>query len=400
MSDLADKYKKAWLLIVDDNAANVALLEKMLKRAGYENVESTTDSRQARDMFVARNHDLILLDIRMPHLDGYDVMQQLSELTEDDFLPVLVLTAQTDMETRLKALEAGARDFLNKPVDQAEALNRIRNLLEVRLLNKEIRGQNARLEDIVAERTEDLRRAMEMAEQSNTAKSEFLSIISHELRTPLNAIIGFSDIIEKQMFGEIEERYRDYSGEINVSARQLLELINNILDVTNAMSGQTDLDETDVDVGPALQQVQAGLDRELSEKDIQLAVILDDDLPRLHCDSDLISRACRNLLSNCIKFSNDGGKVEIAVAKAAGGGMTFSFRDEGSGIAADELPRIIVPFGQSDTALSRSTEGAGIGLTLAISFIELHDGELQIDSEPGVGTTVNVKFPGSRCNLA
>ena len=397
MSTLPEKFQNAGLLIVDDNPANVALLQKMLKRAGYLNVESTTDSRLAKDMYDKGRHDLVLLDIRMPHVDGYEVMAQLKEISVDDYAPVLVLTAQTDMETRLKALEAGARDFLNKPVDQAEALNRIRNLLEVRLLHKEVREYNARLEETVAERTLDLRRAMEMAQSANTAKSEFLSIISHELRTPLNAIIGFSDIIEKQMFGEISEQYQDYSGEINISARQLLELINNILDVTNAMSGQTDIEETDIDLAQAIGVVIDGLKQEIADRKIDLTITVDDDLPVLRADRDMIERACRNLLSNSIKFSDVGGVVDITAGLSKFGGVTLTFRDEGCGIDEKDLPKIIVPFGQSDTALNRSTEGAGIGLTLAISFIELHDGVLGIDSQPDVGTTVSVNFPGERC---
>jgi len=397
MSTLPEKFQNAGLLIVDDNPANVALLQKMLKRAGYLNVESMTDSRLAKDMYDKGRHDLVLLDIRMPHVDGYEVMAQLKEISVDDYAPVLVLTAQTDMETRLKALEAGARDFLNKPVDQAEALNRIRNLLEVRLLHKEVREYNARLEETVAERTLDLRRAMEMAQSANTAKSEFLSIISHELRTPLNAIIGFSDIIEKQMFGEISEQYQDYSGEINISARQLLELINNILDVTNAMSGQTDIEETDIDLAQAIGVVIDGLKQEIADRKIDLTITVDDDLPVLRADRDMIERACRNLLSNSIKFSDVGGVVDITAGLSKFGGVTLTFRDEGCGIDEKDLPKIIVPFGQSDTALNRSTEGAGIGLTLAISFIELHDGVLGIDSQPDVGTTVSVNFPGERC---
>jgi signal transduction histidine kinase len=396
MSNLEEKYQNAWLLIVDDNPANVALLEKMLTRAGYLNVESTTDSRLAKSMYEQRFHDLVLLDIRMPHMDGYEVMQQLKDVSVDDYAPVLVLTAQTDMQTRIQALEAGARDFLNKPVDQAEALNRIRNLLEVRLLHKEMREYNIRLEEVVTERTVDLRRAMEMAEAANEAKSEFLSIISHELRTPLNAIIGFSDIIEQQMFGDIGERYRDYSGEINTSGKHLLELINNILDVTNAMSGQTTLDETDVNISNVISLTKDKLAAEIAASDINLSLEMGDQPSVFRGDQVLIERIFRNLLSNSIKFSEQGGDVEIAIARSPGGGIDVVFRDNGCGVDEKDLPRIVVPFGQGDTAFSRSKEGAGIGLTLAISFVELHQGTLRIDSVLNEGTTVTVNFPGSR----
>ncbi|MBT3787264.1 MAG: response regulator [Alphaproteobacteria bacterium] len=397
MRELDEKYQNAWLLIVDDNPANVALLEKMLKRSGYRNVESTTDSRLAKGMYEERRHDLVLLDIRMPHFDGYQIMEQLKEVSSEDYAPVLVLTAQTDMETRIKALEAGARDFLNKPVDQAEALNRIRNLLEVRLLHKEVSRHNHELEEIVAERTTDLRRAMELAETADKAKSEFLAIMSHELRTPLNAIIGFSDIIEQQLFGEIGDQYRDYSGEINSSGKQLLELINNILDVTRAISGETDLDETELDLAAIISIVRDGLSTEISEQNIDLTITLVENLPALRGDHELIERTFRNLLSNSVKFSDHDGKVEVSLIKTAGGGVNVLFEDYGCGIDDQDLPRIIVPFGQSDSEFNRSKEGAGIGLTLAISFIELHDGKLSIDSQPGEGTIVTASFPGNRC---
>lgn len=144
------------ILIVDDQIVNVRLLEKILKQAGYLHIYSTVDSRQVLTMYQEHDIDVLLLDIRMPHLDGFQVMQQLSTELVTDYLPILVLTAELTPETRSQALSGGAKDFLAKPFDRLEALQRIRNILEVRLLHKRVKEQNKRLEEKVKERTHQL----------------------------------------------------------------------------------------------------------------------------------------------------------------------------------------------------------------------------------------------------
>ncbi len=156
MEMIAKHILQAHILIVDDNDANVALLRKVLRTAGYENISSVTDPRLVRAAFEAERHDLILLDIRMPYMDGFEVMAELKPLVHDDYLPILVLTAQTDDKTRIRALQEGAKDFLQKPFETVEVLNRIRNMLEVRLLHKQVRDQNLILEQKVHERTREL----------------------------------------------------------------------------------------------------------------------------------------------------------------------------------------------------------------------------------------------------
>ena len=156
MSTLPEHFRKANILIVDDNPTNVVLLERILESAGYEDVTGESDSRKVKSLYEKNRYDLILLDIRMPHMTGHDVMDALRKVAGTDYLPILVLTAETDQETKLKALSGGAKDFLHKPFDRLEALNRIQNMLEVRLLHKELRSQNDILEEKVRERTQQL----------------------------------------------------------------------------------------------------------------------------------------------------------------------------------------------------------------------------------------------------
>lgn len=147
------------ILIVDDQALNVKLLERILDQAGYKNVYSTIDSREAVPLFLKHNIDILLLDIRMPHLDGFEVMELLNDIVKDDYLPVLVLTAELTSETRGKALGNGAKDFLTKPFNQLEVLQRIHNILEVRLLHKRLKNYNQTLESEVRKRTAELERS-------------------------------------------------------------------------------------------------------------------------------------------------------------------------------------------------------------------------------------------------
>ena len=156
MSTLPSHIQNARVMIVDDNLTNVMLLQRLLEAEGYTHVEGVTDPREVLGLYQAQPYDLVLLDIRMPHLDGYEVMGQLREISDGDYLPVMVLTAQTDQETKIKALDAGAMDFLHKPFDRVEALTRIRNMIEARLLHSQVRDQNALLEERVRERTREL----------------------------------------------------------------------------------------------------------------------------------------------------------------------------------------------------------------------------------------------------
>src|SRR3990172_8022363 len=183
--------KGARILIVDDEAANVRLLERLLERGGFTNLKGTTDSRQAVPLFVEFQPDLILLDLLMPHKDGFQILEDLKPLIPDGaYLPVLVLTADVSWETKRKALGAGAKDFVIKPFDATEVLLRIGNLLETRFLYLEIQGQNEQLETKVRERTQQLLQAEKLA-----TLGELIAGIAHELNNPLCAMVGHAQLL-------------------------------------------------------------------------------------------------------------------------------------------------------------------------------------------------------------
>ncbi|CAA7614638.1 Signal transduction histidine kinase [Candidatus Terasakiella magnetica] len=246
-------------------------------------------------------------------------------------------------------------------------------------------------------RTEQtLRDARDEAERGNRAKATFLANISHELRTPLNAIIGFSEMMKHEIFGPLEPvGYRTYIDDIHESGQHLLELINDILDMSKAEAGMTDLSESPVDVTDIIRISIRLLARRAQSAGITLVDTLPPDLPPLQADERRMRQIMLNLLSNAVKFSDDGGSVTVSV-EIDQAGMRIIVSDTGIGMTQEELGRVMEPFVQADTRLSRKYEGSGLGLPLTKALVTAHGGTLTLESAPGLGTTATVSFPPGR----
>lgn len=241
-----------------------------------------------------------------------------------------------------------------------------------------------------------LREAKDEAERGNRAKNTFLANISHELRTPLNAIIGFSEMMKHEIFGPLEpSSYRAYVDDIHESGMHLLELINDILDMSKAEAGMTDLIESAVHVPDLIHIVVRLLARRAENAGITLREDLPDKLPLLLADERRLRQIILNLGSNAVKFTDDGGTVTIGAA-AGPDGFVVTVSDSGIGMTAEDMVRVMEPFVQADTRLSRKYEGSGLGLPLTKALVGAHGGVLRLDSEVGRGTTVTVTFPPSR----
>ncbi|NVK20132.1 MAG: HAMP domain-containing histidine kinase [Methylocystaceae bacterium] len=238
--------------------------------------------------------------------------------------------------------------------------------------------------------------AVAVAEASSRAKTDFLANMSHELRTPLNAIIGFSDFIRHEIRGPIEPAaYKNYVDDIHLSGKHLLKLINDILDISRIGSGEVRLSEEVFDLNQMLDDALRMMAPQAGRKSITLKSELADNL-RLKGDRRRIKQISLNMLSNAIKFSRDKAEVSVSAYKDAQGRLVMSFKDYGIGMSRDETESALTPFVQVQTSLSRQYEGTGLGLPLAKSLTQLHDGTLEIISEPGVGTEVIVTFPKER----
>ena len=247
------------------------------------------------------------------------------------------------------------------------------------------------------EANEALIAAKEQAEFASRSKSDFLANISHELRTPLNAIIGFSDLMKVEIFGPVgSPKYLEYARDINASGVHLLELINDILDLSKIEAGKAELHAENVDVMRVLRICLILIKERARIGGVEIEYDAAPDLPALHADERKLKQIMINLLSNAVKFTPAGGKVTVSIRAHSEDGYVFQVADTGIGISPDDIPKAMAQFSQIDSELDRKYEGTGLGLPLSKALVELHGGTLELKSEVAVGTTVTVRFPADR----
>jgi two-component system cell cycle sensor histidine kinase PleC len=252
----------------------------------------------------------------------------------------------------------------------------------------DLRASQQRLAELAGKYAEEKTRA----EEANQAKSKFLANMSHELRTPLNAIIGFSEIMESGMFGPLgAEKYNEYCSDIRGSGQYLLEVINDILDMSKIEAGRIRLDFEDLDLETLLEESMRVVSTRAQDKKITLTSRISPDL-ELRADRRAIKQIALNLLSNAVKFTPGGGQV-IVRGRTTDEHVTLSIADSGIGIARDALTRLGRPFEQVESQLTKSHQGSGLGLAIAKSLVELHGGSMRIRSRLGQGTLVVVRLP-------
>ncbi len=252
------------------------------------------------------------------------------------------------------------------------------------------------LQDITREKRNQaaLQHALEENEAANRAKSRFLATMSHELRTPLNAIIGFSEMMNAELLGPLgNKRYVDYAGSINESGRYLLDLINDILDMSKIEAGKYELVHEPVNVVKALRLACHMVENTVREKGLNLVFNNQNDIAVIEADRRAFMQIMLNLLSNAVKFTESGGSVTITISEHTENRISIAVSDTGIGIPADKLHRIGQPFEQISSAMTRGHNGTGLGLAITKKLIEMHEGELKIASTYGKGTTVTVLMP-------
>jgi len=244
---------------------------------------------------------------------------------------------------------------------------------------------------------QELRESRDAAEFANRSKTEFLANMSHELRTPLNAIIGFSEVIRNEMFGPVgTAKYLEYAADIHRSGQHLLEIINDILDLSKLEAGKFDLSETEISPSRLVDDCLFLVRDRAAAAGLKLTVAIPDGMPALRADERALKQIVINLLSNAVKFTPRGGSVTIRGGISEDGCCEISVTDTGIGMHETEIEVALTPFGQIDSAMARNHQGTGIGLPLAQSLARLHGGNITVRSAPGLGTCITVSLPVNR----
>jgi CheY-like chemotaxis protein len=392
----------AKFLIVDDEASNVRLLERLLELSKAGPVFSVTDPRKALGVFLAEKPDIVLLDLHMPQVDGLTLLSQIKEsLPVDEYLPVLVLTADITHETRQRALGKGAHDFLTKPIDPEEVLLRIRNLLETRFLHIQLQEQNNELERLVRERTVQLEETLGKlkAAQEQLVKQERLralgmmaSGIAHDFNNALTMVLGYGELLSPFFEKDAPDREREQFRHLMAAAEDAAHVVARIRDFYRP----ADHDElrVPVDVNLAVQQA-VGLtaprwrDKCRSEG-LEINVELDlNPVPSFMGHPPELREVLTNLIFNAVDAMPAGGALRFST-RSDEGRIQIAVGDTGVGMTDEECSRCLEPF-----YTTKGPFGTGLGLAAVYGFVQRYGGSIGIETSRGKGSVFTLTLPGS-----
>ncbi|MCK9209972.1 MAG: response regulator [Ignavibacteriaceae bacterium] len=373
------RLKDANILIVDDQQANIDVLTGLLEFKEYTHLKTTTDSRLVVSLFKDFKPDLILLDLMMPHIDGFLILEQLKEfIPAETYLPILVLTADVTPDAKQIALSGGASDFLSKPFDLIEVELRIKNLLKTRYLHQQLENQNLILEEKVKERTKELEKtnkdlilAIEKTEQSDQLKSEFLRQMSHEMRSPTNAVLSFTNLLREEMLQKITPDLLEYFNGIDSAGQKLIRTVDLILNVSEMQisTNKPFFGEFDL-LKEIIGKIMNEEKKIIENKGLKFNFISALPEAMIVGDQYSIYQIFVNLLGNAIKYTKKGD-ISISISKDEQG-INVTIEDTGIGISVEFMELMYNPISLGEMGDSRRNEGDNLGLALVKKYCDLN----------------------------
>lgn len=367
---------QARILIIDDEEANLRLLNGVLAPT-YANVEMVSDARRIQDVLVEFSPDVVLVDLHMPHVSGYDVLSLVrSHTPADDFLPVVMITVDVSPEAKRRALALGATDFLTKPIDVIEVALRVANLVRTRFLYREIRDSRSLLELVVDQRTRALQEANEQLSDLIRIKDEFIASISHELRTPLSVVVGLAAELHELRDGMDEEESAELLAMVVDQSNDLAAIIEDLLVAARADIGTLTIVIQEVDLAKVLDRALAPIPvSDRSRITIDLAV------ERVQADPVRIAQILRNLVRNAVRY---GGRRIGVRSRIDGDAALIDVWDDGSPLDDAQRNQIFEPYYTAHD-LSGQPSAVGLGLTVSRNLAQRMGGDLAYHHDGDVG---------------
>jgi signal transduction histidine kinase len=351
-------------LVVDDNPDMRDYLGRLL---GLDyRVEMAKDGSQGLQLAKSLRPDLILTDVMMPEMSGYDLLAAVRQEESLRTTPIIFLTARTGVEARVESLESGADDYLCKPFSEGELIARIKNQLRLRTQERALEALNAKLREL------------------NERKSEFVSIVAHELRTPMSAIGGFTDNMLDGLGGILSEKHHHYVQRIKANVERIIRMTNELLDLARIETGAVELHFEAIVLREFIRNVLDGLQNIARERGLALRDDISDSL-QVHADSDKLTQIVTNLVHNAMKFTPAGGEVRVEAEAQGDGFVQICVADTGCGIEPSQLHKIFDRF-HREGSLSLEGRGCGLGLAIVKHLVELQQGQIWVESTPKEGS--------------
>jgi len=370
---------KGEILVVDDTPESLKLLVDLLMDEGYR-VRPTMDPKLALESALSNPPELILLDVRMPGMDGFELCQRLKQATCTEQVPIIFVSALQELHERVRGFEAGGVDFITKPIKREEVLARVSAQLEL-----------SRMRQSLEKRSQELAAANQKLQDLDKLKSMFIASVSHELRTPLNAIISFSGILLREILGGLNERQRDSLERIDRAGKHLFSLITDVIDISKIEAGRSDVYPETFALQELVDEALNTIHPQAETKGLTVTVSAVT-WPVLHTDRRRLLQCLVNLLGNAVKFTEKGG-VTVLVSDT-GEAVAVAVRDTGIGIAEGDRSKLFKAFERLDSHLRVKAGGTGLGLYLTRKLVTdfLH-GEISVMSSPGEGSTFCLTVP-------
>ena len=392
--------EKATILVIDDNTTNLNILLDYLNELSYRVLIAPSGEQALQRLQYARP-DVILLDIMMPGIDGFETCRRLKADDTTKDIPVIFMTALTETVDKVRGFSVGGVDYITKPFQHEEVLARVKTHLTIRKLQQELRQQNETLEryaEMLAQKNDELKaKNAELDEKNsqlnllNADKDKFFSIIAHDLRNPIGALRELPQLIAENLDNYSKDELRRLITMQRDAARNLFELLENLLTWSRMQRGLIEFNPEPIQVSALVQRSIALLTPSAAQKAITLTQAVNPSLLGM-ADHKMIDAVVRNLISNAIKFTNSGGTIEVS-GNDDGAFMTIAVKDDGVGIGEQFLPKLFRIDEQYRRTGTANERGTGLGLILCKEFVERNGGEIRVESKIGNGSTFSFTLP-------